>query len=78
MGVKINEEYCKACALCIEICPKNVLGFSGKFNKKGYDVAEVKNPEACIYCKKCELICPDFAITVEDTRNQEEVASSDG
>ncbi|MHA1145012.1 MAG: 4Fe-4S dicluster domain-containing protein [Candidatus Helarchaeota archaeon] len=74
----INEECCKGCGLCIEVCPKNVLDFSGRFNKKGYDVVEVKDPEACINCKRCELICPDFAISVEEFENEKEATSAEG
>ncbi|MHC1591668.1 MAG: 4Fe-4S dicluster domain-containing protein [Candidatus Helarchaeales archaeon] len=64
MVPEINEEYCKGCGYCMLICPKKVLEHSGRLNAKGYDVVEVKHPEDCIHCKKCELICPEFAINV--------------
>ena len=66
MTVKINEEFCKGCGFCVEVCPKDVLKLSSRFNKRGFNVVEVKNPDACIQCKKCELICPDFAINVSE------------
>ncbi len=56
--VEINPAYCKACRLCIQVCPKNVLvqGADGK--------AVAENPDDCIGCQLCEYHCPDFAITI--------------
>lgn len=62
--IKIEEEYCKGCGYCIEICPKNVLRESSRVNKRGYNLPEIQNIEECIRCKRCELICPEMAITV--------------
>lgn len=62
--IKIKEEYCKGCGFCVEICPKNVLKQNNKTNSRGYVLPEIINIEECIGCKKCELICPDMAITV--------------
>ena len=65
MSITIDPDRCKGCMLCAEICPKDVYILSkDKTNKKGYKIAEVKHPEKCIKCRKCELICPDFAINV--------------
>jgi len=60
----IEEEYCKGCGYCVEICPKEVLKQNSKINSRGYTVPEVIHGEDCIYCKKCELICPEMAITI--------------
>jgi 2-oxoglutarate ferredoxin oxidoreductase subunit delta len=65
MKFNIIEDYCKGCGYCIEVCPKNVLKESNRINKKGYLLPETQNPKECIYCKKCELICPEMAITIE-------------
>ena len=65
MTVKIIEEYCKGCEYCIEICPKDIFKESTNLTKKGFMLPEIQNPESCIFCKKCELICPEMAIIIE-------------
>ena len=62
--VQINKEICKGCSFCVEYCPKDVLALSSDFNKKGYHSPYVKNPEDCVDCHLCEVICPEFAIYV--------------
>ncbi|MFO8060154.1 MAG: 4Fe-4S binding protein [Bacillota bacterium] len=54
--IVINEQWCKACGICIEFCPKDV--FTAREDGKPV----VSNREACIWCEQCELRCPDFAI----------------
>ena len=60
--VIINEERCKSCNLCVEVCPKKVLRISDRLNPKGYRPVELFDNEACISCGFCYLICPDAAI----------------
>jgi 2-oxoglutarate ferredoxin oxidoreductase subunit delta len=62
--VHIIADRCKGCGFCIEFCPNDVLVESEKFNVKGYHPPETKDPDKCISCKLCELICPDFAIFI--------------
>jgi len=57
--IEINEAWCKGCDICVQFCPKNVL----KLNRRGK--AEVVNLDDCTKCQLCELLCPDFAITVK-------------
>ena len=66
MTIKILNEYCKGCGYCIEICPKNILIESNVMNKKGYFVPDLMNEESCTHCKRCELICPEMAINIEE------------
>ena len=56
--ISVNEEWCKACGICIHYCPKNVL----VADDQGHPVAE--KIDDCIQCMLCELRCPDFAIRV--------------
>ena len=62
--VVVLENVCKGCYLCINACPKKVLGESGNLNAKGYRPAAVKDPDACIGCAMCATMCPDCAIEV--------------
>lgn len=69
--VYIIDERCKGCRFCIEFCPKKVLEESDKFNSKGYHPPEVVNPDECVNCELCELICPEFAMFVVDAKEEE-------
>lgn len=63
---KIDVDYnlCKACLICIDICPKDVLDFSmDKSNQNKIEII-TKRYEACTNCMMCEMTCPDMAITV--------------
>ncbi len=62
--IKIDIEKCKGCELCVNICPRNVIKISDKFNSKGLHFAEPINIEKCTGCALCATICPDVAITV--------------
>jgi 2-oxoglutarate ferredoxin oxidoreductase subunit delta len=69
--VYIIDERCKGCGFCIEFCPRKVLEESEKYNSKGYHPPEVVNPDDCVHCELCELICPEFAIFVLDAKEAE-------
>uniref|UniRef100_A0A7C4S132 Ferredoxin family protein n=1 Tax=candidate division WOR-3 bacterium TaxID=2052148 RepID=A0A7C4S132_UNCW3 len=51
--------FCKGCGICINFCPKKVLDWDKDFK------VFAKNPDECIACYLCELMCPDFAIFIE-------------
>lgn len=64
--IRINQEWCKSCEICVHFCPKKVYEM-GRF------YPEVKRLEDCIACRLCEKLCPDFAIEVitdEDEKNR--------
>jgi len=64
--VTFREDRCKGCGLCIEACPKKILGFAKeRLNEKGFNPAEIIDQDACISCAFCATICPDCVITVE-------------
>ena len=60
----INEELCKGCGICIERCPKKVLGVSEHLTPKGFYPAKMLDEENCISCGLCARSCPDVAIEV--------------
>ena len=68
LPLRIFEEWCKGCGVCVTFCPKGVL----VLNRQGK--AEVAHLENCIYCKLCELLCPDFAVNVRPKPEAEKSA----
>ena len=74
--VEVLKDRCKQCRFCIEFCPKQVLEESTEFNRKGYHPVYAASPNECVNCGLCELICPEFAISVvllEEEEVKEEV-----
>ncbi len=54
--IVIFRRWCKACGICINLCPKDVFDA----DEDGYPV--VARPFECTQCSICWLHCPDFAI----------------
>ncbi|MBE6494177.1 MAG: 4Fe-4S dicluster domain-containing protein [Methanosphaera stadtmanae] len=63
--IYLNEELCKGCFLCVNVCPKNVYTPSDVINHKGVKVP-IFDVDKCIKCRLCTLMCPDQAIDIED------------
>ena len=66
--IHIIRERCKGCGFCVEYCPKDVLELSIEFNYKGYHPPRAKNPDDCVHCGLCELLCPEFALFVKEKK----------
>ncbi|MBT8136771.1 MAG: 4Fe-4S dicluster domain-containing protein [Gammaproteobacteria bacterium] len=62
--VHVIVERCKECNFCIKYCPAQVLEYSTQTNDKGYHypVMVADKADGCVYCKFCDLICPELAI----------------
>ncbi len=56
--IRIDEKRCKGCDICVKFCKQDCLALNGF-------VAIVTNANECTKCMRCEILCPDFAITVD-------------
>ncbi len=65
-NVAIDAVLCKGCGYCKELCPKAVYEFGSEYNESGYNFMTVATMDACIGCRTCMMVCPDFAIEVVD------------
>jgi NAD-dependent dihydropyrimidine dehydrogenase PreA subunit len=63
--VRVRDDECKGCAVCVSVCPKGCLAMSGKLNTMGYEYVHFIHDEACTACGLCFLSCPEpSALTV--------------
>ncbi len=54
--LEINLSWCKACNLCIALCPTQVF-------EPDHDGKPVQaRPDSCTQCSICWIHCPDLAI----------------
>lgn len=69
--IVIDEDRCKGCELCTQVCPKDLVHMAGRFNVKGYRPSEFVDPEAqCTGCALCAQVCPDVVIQVYRTQRK--------
>ena len=64
--VWLDESRCKACDICVSVCPAGVLAMRLEPTSTLGAMVEIIAPQSCIGCNECELSCPDFAIYVAD------------
>lgn len=62
--IHINRKRCKACSICIDLCPQKVYG------KEADGKPVVVNIDKCTVCRLCEFRCPDFAIKIGGGDNE--------
>ncbi|MCL4534517.1 MAG: 4Fe-4S dicluster domain-containing protein [Bacteroidetes bacterium] len=67
--VAVYNRWCKGCSICVEFCPQKVLELSSEGK------AIVARPEKCTRCRLCEVLCPDFAVTVSPKQEKASVES---
>lgn len=53
----IDEQLCTGYGDCVAACPTGALGMVN-------DRAVLVQPDACLYCAQCEMVCPVDAITL--------------
>jgi 2-oxoglutarate ferredoxin oxidoreductase subunit delta len=67
----IDPRLCKACNICVYICPKKCYSKGVKIGETGYFTADVSAHEKCynhnrqgkLVCELCIMSCPDQAIS---------------
>lgn len=64
--VHIYYEWCKKCGICVAFCPTGTLA------ARPDGAPYVKFPDKCIHCERCDMHCPDYAITGAKTSEREE------
>ena len=55
----IDQERCKGCGTCMQICPVDTFRTDEDTQK-----AKIRYPEDCLTCYLCEMLCPEGAIFV--------------
>lgn len=62
--IEVNPDLCKACGLCVAVCPKQVLAQGEHANKMGYFAVVPDDSKGCVACRMCATMCPEGAISV--------------
>ena len=62
--VRILEDYCKGCGLCVPVCPKKILSLSESVDRRGIHVVQADPDIPCIGCLNCATMCPDAALEI--------------
>lgn len=62
--IEVNPDYCKACELCVTVCPNQVLSLGDHPNTMGYFAVVADPAKKCVACKMCAVMCPEGAISV--------------
>jgi len=55
--LRVLEDKCVRCGMCLEVCPQAVLGLNG-------GKVQIENRDACMECGACAQNCPTGAIAV--------------
>ena len=64
----INQELCKKCKLCVEVCPCNIIDIS-----KGKEVFFIsKKVHICLQCGQCMAVCNAEVVQIEGLNYKED------
>ena len=56
--LKLDQEKCTGCGMCLEVCPHAVFRMNTRH-------VEIQNRDACMECGACSRNCPFNSITVQ-------------
>lgn len=56
--VSFYVAWCKRCGICVAFCPREALA------QDKWGCPYLAEPDRCTSCRVCEMLCPDFAISV--------------
>lgn len=65
--VKIDQERCNGCGLCVAFCPRGLLAIGEAVNAAGRRTARFlagREQKDCDGCADCALMCPAMAMEV--------------
>lgn len=60
--VTVDQDRCKGCNLCVEVCPNKLFVSGGPLNAQGHRVVVMIDTPYCTACLDCVQICPDNAL----------------
>jgi 2-oxoglutarate ferredoxin oxidoreductase subunit delta len=61
VSIEIKEDWCKGegCEICVVVCAPKSLAVDARGKAVVVDI------DSCSKCLRCEIMCPDFAITLQ-------------
>jgi acyl-CoA synthetase (AMP-forming)/AMP-acid ligase II/NAD-dependent dihydropyrimidine dehydrogenase PreA subunit len=69
--VSIDFNACKGCGYCGIHCGQKVFERGEAINAMGYVPYRVLRPDACIGCRRCFFVCPDFCLEITEPQYAE-------
>lgn len=63
--ITVDQERCKGCDLCLNLCPAKVFQESDQTNTRGFKSRIPALKEQCTSCGLCQYFCPERAIKLE-------------
>jgi ferredoxin len=57
--LKLHEDRCMGCGVCVDVCPHAVIGMNGDGR------AWIRDRDACMECGACSRNCPTEAFSVQ-------------
>ena len=69
MNVTINQELCRSCGICGEVCPRHIpeIVESGELR---VTVISPERVDLCLQCGHCAAVCPQDAVAMECFRGR--------